>query len=252
MPALHYYNIALGILFISALLSFVALFFIKAPYGRHQRSGWGHTISSRTGWIIMEVPSVLLFLLVFMIGPHRNNVVSLVLLSLWQLHYIYRTFIFPFRLRTTRKPMPIAIVGLGFSFNGLNSFINAFYLTSLVNYSITTLTSLHFLLGVFIFMLGFMINHRSDHILFNLRKPGETGYKIPQGFLYRWISSPNYLGEIIEWSGFALAAFSLPALGFALYTIANLLPRALAHQQWYRQQFPNYPATRKALIPYLL
>ena len=66
------------------------------------------------------------------------------------------------------------------------------------------------------------------------------------------MSCPNYLGEILEWSGFALAAFSWPALGFALYTAANLGPRALAHQRWYRERFPDYPADRRALVPGLL
>ena len=31
------------------------------------------------------------------------------------------------------------------------------------------------------FVAGMIINIHSDHILRNLRKPGETGYKIPRG-----------------------------------------------------------------------
>ena len=37
------------------------------------------------------------------------------------------------------------------------------------------------LIGVFIFSAGFIVNLQSDSILRNLRKPGETGYKIPRG-----------------------------------------------------------------------
>lgn len=66
------------------------------------------------------------------------------------------------------------------------------------------------------------------------------------------MSSPNYLGEIIEWTGFALATWSLPGLAFALWTVANLVPRAVAHHRWYRGKFPGYPVERRALIPYLL
>lgn len=36
-----------------------------------------------------------------------------------------------------------------------------------------------FILGVIIFFAGMYINWDSDNILRNLRKPGETGYKIP-------------------------------------------------------------------------
>ena len=59
-------------------------------------------------------------------------------------------------------------------------------------------------------------------------------------------------GEILQWFGFALASWSLAGLAFALYTAANLVPRALASHAWYRQQFQEYPESRKAVIPFLL
>ena len=58
-------------------------------------------------------------------------------------------------------------------------------------------------------------------MLRELRKPGETGYKIPVGGLYRLLSCPNYFGELLEWIGFAIAAWSLPAFMFAVYTAAT-------------------------------
>lgn len=100
--------------------------------------------------------------------------------------------------------------------------------------------------------LGLAININSDTILRNLRKPGESGYKVPQGGLYRWISVPNYFGEIIEWIGLCIAAMTPAALAFALFSIANLLPRALAHHQWYKKTFDDYPKDRKAIIPFIL
>jgi hypothetical protein len=36
---------------------------------------------------------------------------------------------------------------------------------------------------------------------------------------------------------------------FAFFTFCNLAPRAVSHLQWYRQQFGDYPGTRKAIIP---
>lgn len=97
--------------------------------------------------------------------------------------------------------------------------------------------------------MGFVINRAADRTLRSLRGPGETGYKIPQGGLYRWISCPNYLGEIVEWVGWAIATWSLPGLLFAVWTAANLIPRARAHHIWYHEQFNNYPVERRALIP---
>ncbi|MGB2854987.1 MAG: 3-oxo-5-alpha-steroid 4-dehydrogenase, partial [Dehalococcoidia bacterium] len=93
--------------------------------------------------------------------------------------------------------------------------------------------------------------HHSDGILRRLRTPGETGYKIPRGGLFERVSCANYFGEIIEWCGWAIATWSLPGLAFAVWTAANLVPRARAHHKWYPSQFPDYPQQRRALIPFV-
>jgi steroid 5-alpha reductase family enzyme len=98
-------------------------------------------------------------------------------------------------------------------------------------------------------MVGYLINRQADHTLHNLREPGEAGYRIPEGGLYRWISCPNYLGEIVEWFGWAIATWSLPGLAFAVWATANLAPRAWANHRWYHEQFPDYPSGRRALVP---
>ena len=108
------------------------------------------------------------------------------------------------------------------------------------------------MIGTLIFFMGFMINRQSDAILRALRQPGDTDYKVPHGGLYRWISCPNYLGEIIQWSGWLCLTWNRASLAFFVWSIANLLPRALQHHQWYQAQFDSYPKTRKALIPWRL
>jgi len=246
------YQFGVIAIFILAVVTFFSLTFITAPYGRHHRIGWGINLPNRLGWIIMEIPAVVLFALVYYYGLRPENIVAILLFCLWQFHYLHRTFVYPLRMKTNSKSMPLLIAFFGFTFNCLNAYINAYYLVNVAEYHLAWIYSPRFILGVAIFLLGFYINYRSDAILFRLRKKGETGYKIPHGFLFEWICAPNYLGEIIEWTGFAIAAWSLPALGFALYTAANLVPRALAHQQWYRRHFDNFPSGRKAIIPFLL
>ena len=86
-------------------------------------------------------------------------------------------------------------------------------------------------------------------MLINLRKPGETGYKIPSGFLFDKVSSPNLYGELIEWLGFVIIAPSLASLSFWVWSLANLVPRARDHHKWYLKKFDNYPKERKVLIP---
>ncbi|MEM6291051.1 MAG: DUF1295 domain-containing protein [Myxococcota bacterium] len=234
-----------------AVVTFISLLVVNAPYGRHIRRGWGPQIPSRLGWVAMEFPAVGVFLWFYSQGAHRWDLVPLALVSLWQVHYVHRTFIFPFRLKIGGKKMPAVIALLAIVFNVLNAYINATWLSELGTYPVEWFYDPRFIAGVVIFAAGFWINYTSDRILMNLRKPGETGYKIPTGGLYRVVSCPNYLGEILEWVGFAIASWSLPGLAFALYTAANVGPRAFANHRWYKEKFENYPAERKALIPFI-
>src|SRR4051794_38751977 len=78
---------------------FVSLFFVAAPYGRHRRAGWGPTLSSRAGWIIMESPAMLGFAAIYSLGRHALEPVPLALAGLWLAHYVHRTVVYPLRLR---------------------------------------------------------------------------------------------------------------------------------------------------------
>ena len=148
--------------------------------------------------------------------------------------------------------MPIVICGSAIFFNLVNGYVNGRGLTIFIeHYGLEWLTSPTTIIGLTIFAIGFWINRWADSVLMSLRKPGETGYKIPVGGLYDYISCPNYFGEMIEWTGFAIAAWSLPAFSFAIWTVANLAPRAVLHHKWYQDKFPEYPRSRNALIPNL-
>lgn len=238
-----------------AALTFPALFFVTAPYGRHAKNSRLPTIDATLGWLLMEAPSSLVPLGLWIFGTHRDDPARIALLLLWELHYVHRAFIFPFRRRGGEQRMPISIPASAFAFTSINSYLNARWIFGFAPesaYGPSWLADPRFIAGAALFLVGFAINQQSDRILFNLRKPGETGYKIPHGGLYRFVSSPNYFGEIIEWFGFALASWSLPGLCFALWTVANLLPRAVSHHRWYKEKFADYPPERRALIPYLL
>jgi steroid 5-alpha reductase family enzyme len=248
--AAFFHALILAMLGLSAV-TFVVLFAITAPYGRHTRTGWGPMVSSTAGWVLMEAPASLAFLGFYLWGEHRAEAVPLVLCVLWQLHYANRAFVYPFRRRGGDKPMPLTVAALGLSFNIANAFLNARFLTHFATYPAGWLTSPRFVAGVALFLTGFVINQHADEILRTLRAPGERGYKIPHGGLYRFVSAPNYLGELIEWSGFALAAWSPAALTFVVWTAANLAPRAWANHRWYRRTFPDYPTGRRALVPFL-
>jgi protein-S-isoprenylcysteine O-methyltransferase Ste14 len=228
----------------AAVVVFPVLFFIDAPYGRYQRSGWGPAMPARWAWVLMESPSVWLFALLWLSNPQVGEPMVTGLGALWLMHYLQRTLVYPALMRGASKPTAVATVGLALVFNLLNASGNA--------------AALHgrpfdafFVVGCVLFVAGFGVNLHADAVLRGLRKPGETGYAIPQTGLYRYITSPNYLGEVLEWLGFALAAQTGAAWAFAIFTFANLAPRARAHQRWYREKFAAYPASRRKLVPFI-
>ena len=236
-----------------AAATFLLLLFVSAPYGRHARRGWGPGIGATAAWIVMEAPAALAMLVFFLLGDRRTAAVPLVFLALWEIHYVHRTLIFPFRRRNGTPRTPLLIVLFGVLFNGVNGYLQGRWLFALAPHPGTAwLVDPRFLLGIALFVAGMAINVHSDEVLRRLRRPGEQGYKIPQAGLHRWVASPNYLGEVIEWTGWAVLTWSLGGLAFVLWTAANLVPRALSHRRWYRATFPDYPAERKAIVPFVL
>lgn len=235
-----------------AVATFLALvlFKVKAPYGRHSSEHWGPMISNKWGWFLMELPALVLMPLIALIGSSEKNEVSYLLIGLWVLHYAYRTLVFPFKLRTKNKKMPLLIVGSAVLFNGVNGFLNG-YIIGYLDPALFELESLHVGIGLLVFFTGMVINRRADRKLISLREKQE-GYQIPRGGLFEYISCPNHFGEIVEWFGFALIACSLPAITFAIWTFCNLSPRSLNHHQWYREKFEDYPTKRKAVVPFVL
>lgn len=237
-----------------AIAVHITMFFITAPFGRHTSDKWGKTINNKLGWFIMESPSILIMLYFLFNGTNCFNTYIWILFLVWILHYANRSFIYPLRIKATPKQIPVFIVLNAILFNFMNAGLNGYYLSNLANtedYNSDWLCSPHFILGALLFCVGAFINLKSDSILINLRKPRETGYKIPKGFLFDYVSSPNLFGELIEWSGFALMAWNLPALTFMVWTFANLVPRAKNHHDWYKKQFADYPKERKVIFPFL-
>ncbi|WP_422359038.1 DUF1295 domain-containing protein [Reichenbachiella sp.] len=244
------FNTLCGIWIFVAIAAYVLLQFVTAPYGRHTKKGWGIEISNQWGWVIMELPSFLI-MIYFCINSEPNKY-SFLLMGLWLIHYFNRTFIFPLRIRTNGKKMPIAITGSAIFFNAINASLNGYYLSYFSSFDSSSFETIYFVVGIVLFSIGFFINQKSDNYLIGLRKPGEYGYKIPRGWLFEYISCPNHFGEIIQWTGFAIMAYNYAALSFLVWTLANLIPRALKHHRWYTEKFPEYPSKRKALIPWLI
>lgn len=235
-----------------AFLLFPIQLFVTAPYGRHAHDGWGPRVSNRAGWIAMELVSLLIFGGLFLCGPVVKTAPMWAFFAAWIAHYANRSLIYPFRTRTQGKTMPIAIVLSAVAFNVVNGGLNGYYLGWLSNqYPNAWFADPRFIAGVVLFAVGAVTNIWADNQLIALRS-GKVEYAVPRGGPFEFVSCPNLFGEIVEWSGFALMCWNLPALSFAVWTAANLIPRALSHHRWYGQRFPGYPGERTAVIPFIL
>lgn len=231
---------------------YILLHFITAPYGRHTKSTWGPLIDNKTGWFIMEFFLLVVLFYFILTGTNEQSLVNMIIVGMITLHYLDRSIVFPLRIKTKGKKMPVLIMIFALGFNLSNGFLFGYYLGNFKVYTIDWLTTPQFIIGSLVFIAGAIINKHSDTLLIRLRKPNETGYKIPQGGLFEYVSCPNLFGEVVQWLGFAILTWSLPGLAFFVWTFANLVPRALSHHKWYLNHFQDYPKKRKAVIPFVL
>jgi protein-S-isoprenylcysteine O-methyltransferase Ste14 len=237
-----------------AIVALLALRGRRAAYGRYIEGSRAPLVGARYGWIGMESISAIGFALIFFNSDRTRALVPIVFFAMWELHYINRSWIYPSLARIKGHQMPISIMLLSIIFNVVNLSLNGYWLFHggpLRDPS--WLRDPRFIVGASLFVVGMAINISSDNILISLRRGTANGYVIPPARgLFRWVSCPNYLGEIVEWAGWAIATWSLAGLAFAIWTFCNLAPRALAHHRWYHERFADYPAQRRALLPFVI
>jgi len=256
------YQTLLWIGFAYVVLVVIGGLFAPSPYGRFSSGSMGFNFSPRFGWFLMELPATISFVFFYFQGQNSLETVPLLFLGIWCMHYANRGFIFPFLIRAAkgaRGSFSLMVVVAGWSVTTLHGYLNAVFISHLSEHLTNEwLTDPRFLIGMAIYLFGFLMNIHSDGIIRNLRSKeevarGDKVYRIPQGGLFKYVSSPSYLTEIISFLGFAIATWSLGAVFVLLISAANLIPRAFQTHRWYQEKFPEeYPADRKVLIPYIL
>ncbi|XP_077599164.1 3-oxo-5-alpha-steroid 4-dehydrogenase 1 [Stigmatopora nigra] len=241
------------IMLLMAAYTFLSLLFVNVPYGRYTSSTYGFPVNVKLAWFIQELPAFLVpaCLLVWASSARSSHLANQMLIAMFFCHYAQRSLIYPFLIRGG-KPTPFLSFFLAFVFCLYNGFMQIRYLSHYAEYPADWATHPFFVAGCMLWLFGWLTNLHSDHILRNLRGPGETGYKIPRGGMFEYVSGANFFGEITEWAGFALAGQSVHSAAFAVFTVVVLSSRAFAHHKWYLGKFEDYPKDRKALIPFLI
>lgn len=244
-----------------AVIVFIYLFRQSAGYGYLSEKNWGPIINNKVAWVLMEAPAFLLMLFYTLryafskVNYDNSDLVLYILAGFYLLHYFQRSFIFPLLMRGKSK-MPILIMSMGMIFNALNSYLIGMWLftdLSSGSYSINWLTTPAFIAGTIIFCIGMGINIHSDYVIRHLRKPGDTNHYIPKKGFYKYVTSANYFGEFVEWCGYALLTWSAAGALFAVWTFANLAPRAKSLSDKYEAEFGDeYKSLhKKHIIPFI-
>lgn len=259
------YDTVLAFAFAFVAVVAIASCFLPSPYGRFGSTKFGLALSPRLGWFLMELPATLSFLYFFFAGPRHGELVPRLFLGVWLIHYANRGFLFPLLMRVPRgqpgqngqASFSLLVVVAGWLSTTVHGYLNATFIAGLgQHFTRGWLTDPRFLVGIAVYYAALAGNIHSDAILRNLRTPEEAAsgarvYRIPQGGLFRYVSSPSYLTELVAWAGFALATWSLAGLFILGLSAANLVPRAVATHRWYRKRFADYPPERRALIPFV-
>lgn len=247
--------------------SFLALMNgVRATYGRYTTTSQGPVVPGILDWI----GHALAIVGVALVWPNRKiernefaenlDFYNVLCLAGFVAHYVNRSFVHPLRVKSI-KPIPLLTLILTSSFCLINGILQGRHLTFLARENGYNAPDMHFIektrfwFGACVFVFGFVGNVWHDSVLMSLRSDAsDDQYRIPHGGLFHVVSAPNFLCEIVEWIGFAVACdFSEASLMFAACTAFNLVPRALHHHAHYQELFQEkYPRRRRALIPFLL
>ena len=248
------YSMTMWTMAVIAVFVFIALYFVKAGYGIFRTKQWGLSINNKAAWVMMEAPVFIVMLYMWASNGASTALPAFLAFLLFELHYFQRSFVFPLMMKG-KSSMPIAIITMGIVFNVINGFLIG---TSLFVFPPTDfsegaayLTHPTAITGIAIFFIGMGINIHSDHVIRHLRKPGDTRHYLPAKGFYRYGTSANYFGELVEWTGFALLCATPAALLFVVWTAANLVPRAAAIHKHYREEFGDAVGSRKRVIPFI-
>lgn len=220
------------------------------PAERLGSRGTGKRMNAPWAWFLFELPALVTFPAIYLASGNHHLLGNLAL-ALWLAHYGHRTLVWPWLVPKRDATVPLTMCTASIGFNLVNGGLLGWFMGYAADYGDPWLADPRFIAGVALFIGGAALNVWADYRLLHLRKT-TTGRVVPTGGPFNVACCPNLSGEIVEWIGFALLTWSMPGLAFALWTIANLVPRALWRRDWYRESFEGYPKDRAALFPGIL
>jgi 3-oxo-5-alpha-steroid 4-dehydrogenase 1 len=209
----------------------------------------------------MEIMATVSFAFFYFQGPNYNKPVPIIFALHYAMHYSNRGWFFPFSIRVasgTKSSFSITVALTGVFVTSMHGYLNAMWYSKFCTYlDWNWLTTPTCIFGLTLYHISFWSTIRSEYIMRHLRsnKNGTTEgsrYKIPYGFLFKYLSSPQYFTELTGFLGWAIMTWSPAGVFIFLISCANLIPRALETHKWYQEKFKDeFPKDSKKLIPFI-
>ncbi|ODV93138.1 hypothetical protein PACTADRAFT_35774 [Pachysolen tannophilus NRRL Y-2460] len=105
---------------------------------------------------------------------------------------------------------------------------------------------------VFLWLIAELSNFQCHKILADLRNDGSKDRKIPEGFLFNYVTCPNYLCEILAFFSYALLNGNWSSFLFLIISTTQMYFWAVKKHNDLKKRFPQYPKNRKVLVPFVI
>jgi len=209
-------------------------------------------VPSRVGMTSMYLPAALTGAFMYVttgadgdVLAHRSALVSILIVF----HFGKRTLECLF-LHKFSGTMPLT-TSLNIMFIYIATSMVSIYYSSLAPPFDSTNTWLRDM-GLVLFVVGLLGNWYHHYLLANLRKPGETGYKVPSGGCFEYVAAPHYSFELTGWLGLVLVSQHLMVMLVFVVMTVYLVDRAIGQSEWNRTKLGDaYPSGRRHLLPFL-
>jgi len=123
---------------------------------------------------------------------------------------------------------------------------------SSAHYTTTSMSPLSLILSL-IFIVAWYHQLQAHKIFAELKIKNPNKHSVPEGSLFKFVSCPHYMCEIIMYTclmGILGTNHSTGILVWAWVTINQIIAATMSHQ-WYLTKFEDYPRERKAILPFI-
>eukprot|EP00924_Labyrinthula_sp_SR-Ha-C_P005834 snap_masked-scaffold_14-processed-gene-6.42-mRNA-1 protein AED:0.36 eAED:0.36 QI:0/-1/0/1/-1/1/1/0/267 len=254
------FSIALDVAAVYTFVTLIGCTFFYASYGKlsdEKISKLDISVDPRLGWFLMELPATVSFLITLYMNSNSEKLQfhQKFLCFMFLKHYLNRGFYFPLTLRVQQNKkatFSLSVILAGVIFTSLHGYLNATYFTKIFPFNANFFYTPTFLVGYFLYEASFWGTIYHEDIIKKLRKNSFSGYKIPFGGLFNYITNATYFCELLGWFSWTLMTWNPAGLFVFCVSCINLIPRAFKQHEWYKQKFPKYPRKRKILIPFII